>query len=159
LDGADAVWLGDAEHGARAADALAKAGGEIMVGGSEIGSSVFRDRTTEPLDVRWLSSGLAPESLPADFAAAYLGLAGAAPTPQAVLVYDSTNMLLDAITLAAAENGRLDRPAVARSLDGLGTGGWQGLAGEVAWNSDGCRSGQPCGVWQNAPVNEFPVQP
>lgn len=37
---------------------------------------------------------------PADFAAAYRSLAGADPTPQAVLAYDAANRLLDAIERA-----------------------------------------------------------
>lgn len=159
LSGGDVVWLGDAERGARVADAVALAGGDTMVGGSEIGSPVFGDRITKPLDVFWISSGPPPESQPADFAAAYLSLAGTAPSPQAVLVYDGTNMLLDAMALAAVEGGRLDRQAVARSLAALGTGGWQGLAGSVAWNGDGCPDRQPCGVWQDAPVHVYAVQP
>jgi branched-chain amino acid transport system substrate-binding protein len=159
LTGGAGVWLADAEHGAGAADAMAAVGGETMVGGSEIGSPVFRNRVTESLDVRWLSSGLPPESLPEDFVATYLSLAGTAPTPQVALIHDSANMLLDAMALAAAENGQLDRPAVARTLADIGADGWQGLSGRVAWNSDGCPDWQPCGIWQDAPVNVFPVQP
>jgi ABC-type branched-subunit amino acid transport system substrate-binding protein len=154
-----ALWLGDTEGGARAADRVSAAGAAAMVGGPEIGSSVFPGRTTDPVDVSWLSSGLPIERLPEDFVAAYQSLAGALPTPQAGLVYDSANMLLDAMARAAGQDGRLDRPGVARALADLGTAGWRGLAGEITWNGDGCPGRQPCGVWQNAPVYEFPVQP
>lgn len=154
-----ALWLGNTEGGARAADVLAGAGATLLVGGPEVGSSVFPGRTTASVDVSWLSSGLPIERMPEDFVAAYQSLAGALPTPQAGLAYDSANMLLDAMANAADQGGHLDRSGVARALAALGTAGWRGLAGEITWNSDGCPGRQPCGVWQNAPINEFPVQP
>lgn len=136
------IWLGDAPGGARLAGQLRP--DDRLIGGPELGSPVFAGRAGAAAEgVRWLSAAPATAALPADFVAAYQELAGAPPSPQAVLAYDATNLLLDAIARAGAGGAALDRQAVLRALAELGAAGWQGLSGPVVW-SNGCQASLPC---------------
>lgn len=144
-----------------------------MIGGPELGSPVFYRRSG--VQAPWLSSGPRVNELPEDFVAAYAELAGAPPGPQAVLVYDATNLLLDALDRAGRQGLVNDRVAVARALREVGSEGWSGLAGMVRWSSAGCeledrvreadanaraRAHSPstlpvgCQYWEGAPIHQ-----
>jgi ABC-type branched-subunit amino acid transport system substrate-binding protein len=145
------IWLGDAAGGARLAGQLPP--GAVLVGGPELGSPVFAGRAGAAASgVRWLSAGPDVAALPADFVAAYQELAGAPPSPQAVLAYDATNLLLDAIARAGASGARLDRRAVLDALAALGAAGWHGLSGPVTWQSAGCPAPEPCWLRLEPPL-------
>lgn len=139
---AGVIWLGDAAEGARLAQRLAP--GVTLVGGPELGSPVFAGRAgAAAVGVHWLSAGPAQAALPADFVAAYQSLAGAPPSPQAVLAYDAANLLLDAMA-SAGRQGDLTRETVQTALQALSAAGWHGLSGPLAWQSDACTGVQPC---------------
>ena len=132
---AGVIWLGDAAGGAALASQLSP--GILLVGGPELGSSVFQGRAGDAAaGVRWLSAGPDASALPADFVAAYQALAGAPPSPQAVLAYDATNLLLDAIALAGQAGAPVNRATVLQAAARLGDAGWQGLSGSVSWQRD-----------------------
>ena len=146
------IWLGGAAGGARVAGRLDP--DVLLIGGPELGSPVFARRAGDAATgVRWLSAGPQAGALPADFTAAYQELAGAPPSPQAVLAYDATNLLLDALAHAGAGGAALDRQAVFRSLADLGAAGWQGLSGSVTWQSAGCPAPQPCWLRLHPPLS------
>ncbi len=127
---AGVIWLGDAAGGAALAGQLSP--GILLVGGPELGSTVFQGRAGDAAaGVRWLSAGPQASSLPAEFVAAYQELAGAPPSPQAVLAYDAANLLLDAIALAGQAGASVNRAAVLQAVARLGDEGWQGLSGPV----------------------------
>jgi ABC-type branched-subunit amino acid transport system substrate-binding protein len=145
------IWLGDAAGGARLAGQLPP--GAALIGGPELGSPVFAGRAGAAASgVRWLSAGPDVAALPADFVAAYQELAGAPPSPQAVLAYDATNLLLDAMARAGASGAKLDRRAVLDALAALGAAGWHGLSGPVAWQSAGCPAPEPCWLRLEPPL-------
>lgn len=136
------VWLGDAAGGAQLAQRLPPE--TSLIGGPELGSPVFAGRAGAAVNgAQWLSAGPAQAALPAEFVAAYQSLAGAPPSPQAVLAYDAANLLLDAMA-QAGQQGALTREAVQAALQTLGAAGWQGLSGPLAWQSDACPAEQPC---------------
>jgi ABC-type branched-subunit amino acid transport system substrate-binding protein len=148
---AGVVWLGDAAGGAELAGQLSP--DVLLVGGPELGSAVFAGRAgSASAGVRWLSAGPASDSLPAGFVAAYQELAGAPPTPQAVLAYDAANLLLDAIALAGQDRAPVSRQTVLQALAGLGEAGWQGLSGAVVWQSADCPVSQPCWLRIDPPL-------
>jgi ABC-type branched-subunit amino acid transport system substrate-binding protein len=73
----------------------------------------------------WLALVDAPPSQlvpPPGFAAAYRDVAGSDPSPQAVLAFERTNQLLDAIN-RASRSGPLSRETVRSALAELGTAG------------------------------------
>lgn len=145
------VWLGDAAGGAGLAGQLSP--DARLVGGPELGSAVFAGRAgSAAAGVRWLSAGPASVSLPADFVAAYQELAGAPPSPQAVLAYDAANLLLDAIALAGQDRAPVSRQSVLRAVAELGNAGWQGLSGPVRWQSADCPALQPCWLRIDSPL-------
>ena len=76
----------------------------------------------------------------ADFCRSYTALAGRTPGPYAVLAYDATNALLDAVA-QVARTGRPQRPAVSAALTDVQ---WPGLSGTIAF--DATRS------WMKAPT-------
>lgn len=136
------IWLGDAAGGARLAQGLPPEA--RLIGGPELGSPVFAGRAGAAADgVQWLSAAPVQAALPADFVTAYQSLAGAPPSPQAVLAYDAANLLLDAMAQAGRQDN-LSRGAVQTALQALGTAGWQGLSGRLVWQSDACPAEQPC---------------
>lgn len=140
---AGAIWLGDAAEGARVARQLAPE--TVLVGGPELGSPVFAGRAGQAAaGVRWLSAGPDSAALPEDFRAAYQALAGAEPSPAAVLAYDAANLLLDAMHLAGQQGQPLTRETVRQAVLELGAAGWQGLAGQVIWQGNACPDARPC---------------
>jgi branched-chain amino acid transport system substrate-binding protein len=95
-----------------------------------------------PADLTWVSS-LAPVDCRgelADFCAGYTALAGHPPDSHAILAYDATNVLLDAIAQAASSSS-LQRQAVTAALANVQR---VGLNGTLAF--DATRS------WAAAPV-------
>jgi branched-chain amino acid transport system substrate-binding protein len=156
------VWLGDAANGAKLVRQVADQTGEapVMVGDPEVGSSVFGRRAGPAgYATRYLSSGLSsgPDGVLASFATAYEEHAGSAPGPQAVLAYDATNLLLDAIDRTGQTGGDLTREGVRQALITLGQEGWLGLSGTVVWREDSCPDSTGCWHWNNAPLREYPV--
>lgn len=150
------AWMGDAAAGASLVGRLnGDAVALPLVGGPELGSSVFADRSgrTAP----WLSSGAPLDRLPESFVTAYREMAGSDPSPQAVLAYDATNLLLDALDAAGAGDGKLSRASVRDALLQLGHDGWQGLSGSVNWEPGGCESG--CWYWRDGPRWQHGVWP
>lgn len=142
------VWLGDAAQGADLVLAQPAGSALTLIGGPELGSPVFTARSALPAP--WLSSGPNLEALPPQFVEAYHQRSGSSPSPQAVLAYDATNLLLDAMEHALNDEGQLTREAVRRALVRLGREGWTGLAGSVSWSPDaGAGTGWH---WWNAPV-------
>ena len=136
------IWLGGAAEGARLAQRLPPEAS--LIGGPELGSPVFAGRAGAAANgAQWLSAAPAQAALPAGFVAAYQSLAGAPPSPQAVLAYDAANLLLDAMT-QAGQQSNLSRETVQTALQALGAAGWQGLSGLLAWQSDACPAEQPC---------------
>ena len=140
--GEGVAWLGEAENGARLASALGSQAS--MVGSSEAGSHMFAGRAGDAAaTVAWLSAAPDVDQMPQDFVAQYLALTGADPGPQAILAYDATNLLLDAMALAGAGDGELDRKAVQRALLQLGNDGWQGSVDMIRWET-GCQLAAGC---------------
>ncbi len=145
------IWLGDAAGGAALAGQLGPA--RALIGGPELGSDVFAGRAAAAAaGVRWLSAGPAASALPAQFVAAYQELAGAPPSPQAVLAYDATNLLLDAIALAGQAGTPVNRTTVLQAVAQLGDAGWQGLSGAVYWQPAACPASQPCWPRLDSPL-------
>lgn len=72
----------------------------------------------------------------AAFAAGYEALAGQPPGPQAILAYDATGVLLEAIARAIAAEGQPGRAAVAAQLAKTH---WEGLTGPIAFDAQGDR--------------------
>lgn len=140
---AGAIWLGDAAGGARLAQQLPP--GAALAGGPELGSPIFNARADQAATgVTWVSAGPDSAALPATFVADYRAVAGSTPSPQAVLAYDATNLLLDALERAGRQDAALTRSSVRQALIDLGAAGWQGLAGPVAWQDGACPAEQPC---------------
>lgn len=145
------VWLGDAAGGAEVSRLRGDAVDVPLVGGPETGSPVFRGRGGAIGAATWLSSGPPLEALPRDFIAAYRQLAGTDPSPQAVLTYDATTLLLGAMSLSLVAQDRLERTSVQEALQALTAAGWQGLSGAFSWDESACNE-VGCGAWRNAPL-------
>lgn len=142
------AWLGDAAEGAALVGEQPGSGAPAFIGGPEVGSPVFAGRANR--FVPWLSSGPSAAALPTEFLQAYRQQAGSSPGPQAVLAYDATNLLLDAMERAQQDEGQVSRDAVQRAMVWLGTEGWTGLAGTVRWSPD---AGAGAGwQWLDGPV-------
>ena len=69
-----------------------------------------------------------------DFSEGYLALAGHPPVPHAILAYDATNVLLDALTWAIAHDGKPTRRGLAAALAGTQR---DGLSGPIAFDAKG----------------------
>ncbi len=149
--GSGVAWLGDAERGAALLCAL-PGGATALVGGPEVGSPVFARRAAPCAADAWLSSGPPAAAVSPQFSAAYRHLAATAPSPQAVLAYDATNLLLDAAALAYEEHGSLARPLVRQALHTVAVRGWNGLAGRFVWDDHACEPQTGCGQWAEAPL-------
>jgi branched-chain amino acid transport system substrate-binding protein len=70
------------------------------------------------------------------FVAGYQALAGQPPGPQAVLAYDATGVLLEAIARAIIAEGKPSRAAVVAQLAGIH---FEGLTGSIAFDTRGDR--------------------
>ena len=71
----------------------------------------------------------------ADFVAGYQALAGRLPGPQAIMAYDATLVLLEALARAIESRGRPARDAVIAELSALQ--GYPGLLGPIAFDDKG----------------------
>ncbi|GAB4533242.1 MAG: hypothetical protein Kow0063_14970 [Anaerolineae bacterium] len=74
--------------------------------------------------------------------------------PRAVLAYDATHVLLDAIELAVRENGHPDRAGVASALSRVRR---DGLTGAIAFDADGRRLNVPVWLYKIVDAN-YPGQ-
>lgn len=71
-----------------------------------------------------------------EFVASYEALAGQPPGPQAILAYDATGVLLEAIARAIVAEGKPDRAAVTAQLAETN---FEGLTGPIAFDARGDR--------------------
>ena len=109
------LWLADADVVARQIAALPA--GSVVLGGPELGSSVFGARAGQiARQVHWLSAAPLAQAMPADFVAAYRTATGVDPTPQAALAYQASVLLLDALDKAGRLHQPLTRAAVAAQI-------------------------------------------
>lgn len=97
----------------------------------------------------YVSPGPDPQQLngAASFVTAYQALAGFPPGPRAVLAYDATQVLLEAIEQSLADNRPLSRAEVSTIIKSVQ---WQGLSGEIAFDQKGERVNAPVWVYQMA---------
>jgi branched-chain amino acid transport system substrate-binding protein len=79
------------------------------------------------------------------FVEAYQALAGFPPGPRAVLAYDATHVLLEAIKQSLANHEPPDRAAISAII---GTVQWQGLSGAIAFDQHGRRVDAPVWIYQ-----------
>jgi branched-chain amino acid transport system substrate-binding protein len=75
------------------------------------------------------------ERFSADFVTGYQTLAGRLPGPQAVVAYDATRVLLEALARGIESEGRPARDAVVAELNALQ--GYPGLIGPITFDDDG----------------------
>jgi branched-chain amino acid transport system substrate-binding protein len=95
----------------------------------------------------FVSPGPAPADVEAEtFAEAYQALAGFPPGPRAVLAYDATQVLLDAIEQSILKNGR--RPTRLEVSEAIPTVQRTGLSGQITFNRQGERVEAPVWVYQ-----------
>ncbi|MDX1520420.1 MAG: branched-chain amino acid ABC transporter substrate-binding protein [Anaerolineae bacterium] len=81
-----------------------------------------------------------------DFIEAYKALAGFSPGPRAVLVYDATHVLLDAIEQAIRERGgRPTRSEIAAIITSVQR---RGMTGPISFNEDGQRRAAQTWIYQ-----------
>ena len=121
----------------------------MVVAGPEAGRAVVTQRAAGMAEgLIWVSSlsPADPTALPEEFVGGYRELAGGPPGPFAVLAYDATNMLLDAIELEVTKEGRPTRLGVMAALQAVRT---QGLSGELRFDAGGS--------WLGAPVHSYRV--
>jgi branched-chain amino acid transport system substrate-binding protein len=90
----------------------------------------------------------------ADFVEAYQSMAGFPPGPRAVLAYDATNVLLDAIERSFVEQGR--QPARAEVSAAINDIERQGLSGEIVFDIRGQRVNAPIWVYQISGEGLYP---
>jgi branched-chain amino acid transport system substrate-binding protein len=79
------------------------------------------------------------------FVEAYQALAGFPPGPRAVLAYDATQILLEAIEQSLATHQPPDRTAVSTVIKSVQ---WQGLSGAIAFDQHGGRVDAPVWIYQ-----------
>jgi branched-chain amino acid transport system substrate-binding protein len=83
----------------------------------------------------------------ASFVEAYQALAGFPPGPRAVLAYDATQVLLEAIEQSLTHQPPPARAAVSAAI---GTVQWPGVSGAIAFDQHGGRVNAPIWVYQIA---------
>jgi len=121
----------------------------IMVAGPEAGRAVVVQRAGEVTEgLIWVSSVLpaAADALPLSFMSGYQALAGGLPGPNAILAYDATNVLLDAIKLDIMQNSRPTRQGVMAALPAIHV---EGLSGDIRFDDQGS--------WLQAPIFAYRV--
>ncbi|MEW5959671.1 MAG: ABC transporter substrate-binding protein [Chloroflexota bacterium] len=95
----------------------------------------------------FVSPAPAPQDVgAATFVDAYQTLAGFPPGPRAVLAYDATHVLLDAIEQAIINHDRLPSRAEVSAI--IGSIKREGLSGELAFDQQGRREDAPVWVYQ-----------
>lgn len=107
---------------------------------------------TEAAGLIFVSPGPAPRDVPGGeaFAAAYQNLAGFPPGPRAVLAYDGTQVLLDALNAALAA-GPPTRAGVSAALAHVER---RGLSGPITFGPHGQRIDAPIWIYQMS--DEYP---
>ncbi len=96
----------------------------------------------------FVSPGPGPDDVVTEdnFVAAYQGMAGFPPGPRAILAYDATQVLLDAIEQSIKETGATPtRVAVSQSIRKIER---KGLSGDIAFDPDGRRIDPPLWIYQ-----------
>jgi len=89
-----------------------------------------------------------------DFVEAYQLMAGFPPGPRAVLAYDATNVLLDAIEQAFREQGRQPgRVDVSAAINNIKR---QGLSGQIVFDTWGQRVQAPIWIYQISEEGRYP---
>jgi len=139
---------GDAEQ---VAEELIRLGGTLgmVVAGPEAGRAVVTQRAAGTAEgLIWVGSlrSADPTTLPEAFVSGYQELAGGPPGPYAVLAYDATNLLLDAIELDITQHGSPSRQGVIAALLAVRA---EGLRGELRFDAKGS--------WLDAPVYAYRV--
>lgn len=141
--GADAVadfLMGLSAHGLR----------PLVVAGPEAGEEIITQRAgTHAEGTVWVSS-ISPTSLSsallASFIEGYRALAGKPPGPYALLAYDATQALLDALAADIRHDGKPSRRGTA---DALGVVQRNGLNGRISFSEGG--------EWSDAPVRLYQI--
>ena len=121
----------------------------VVVAGPEAGRAVVSQRAGEAAGgLIWVSSAPPAEAdaLPPAFVDGYRTLAGGPPGPYAILAYDATGILLDAIASAIADHGSPTRQGVIAALSAAQT---TGLSGPIRFDERG--------YWPEAPVFVYRV--
>jgi len=128
---------------------LERGGGEGVIAGPEVGRDVLYQRAGDAANgLLWVSSAAIPDSseLFSRFAAGYQELAGVSPGPKAILAYDATIVLLDAVAADIARNGYPSREGV---LEAMQEAHGSSISGDIRFDADG--------NWINAPVYVYRV--
>ncbi len=144
------IVTGDVE---RVADFIVGARGSgirtPIVAGPEVGRDILWQRAGAAAEgLTWVGSvvGVSGLTLPASFVEGYRALAGKEPGPYAVLAYDATQVLLDALADDIRHNAGPTRRGVAGALAATHR---QGLVGAISFT--------PEGGWPSAPVHMYRV--
>jgi ABC-type branched-subunit amino acid transport system substrate-binding protein len=98
--------------------------------------------------------GLAEVDETTDFGKAYQSIAGFPPGPRAVLAYDATHVLLDAIEQAFRQQQR--QPTRAEVSAVINTIERQGLSGQITFDTRGQRVNAPIWVYQISEEGRYP---
>ncbi|MBN1221426.1 MAG: branched-chain amino acid ABC transporter substrate-binding protein [Anaerolineae bacterium] len=108
----------------------------------------------------YVSPGPDPQDVPGaeNFVKNYEALAGFAPGPRAVLAYDATNVLLDAIeqvmvTSLAKPGGQPSRAEVSAIINQIQR---RGLSGKIAFDAKGQRIDAPVWIYQISEEEQYP---
>jgi branched-chain amino acid transport system substrate-binding protein len=145
------LYSGDVAHGADALLAARGGGVEaLFIGDADLGSRLLPQIAQRAADgTLYVAPAPAPGDLPgtASFVAGYRALAGYDPGPRAVLAYDATNVLLDALEFSIHNNGGLTRHGVAAALGAVRR---DGLVGSITFDDAGRRENPPTWVYQIA---------
>jgi len=90
----------------------------------------------------------------AEFVETYQSMAGFPPGPRAVLAYDATNVLLDAVEQAFREQGHPpDRVEVSSAINNVER---QGLSGQIVFDVRGQRVKAPIWIYQISKEGRYP---
>ncbi len=129
-------FSGGAVEGAELAMQARKAGlGATFMGGSGLDGSQLEQIGGEAVEGTLYITAVPQIGKDADFVAGYQALAGSLPGPQAVVAYDATRVLLEALEKAIKEQGRPSREAVVVELHALQD--YPGLIGPITFDSNG----------------------
>jgi ABC-type branched-subunit amino acid transport system substrate-binding protein len=90
----------------------------------------------------------------AAFVEAYQSMAGFPPGPRAILAYEATNILLDAVAQAFTEQGR--QPGRVEVSAEMGKIERQGLSGDIRFDTRGQRVNAPIWIYQIPEEGRYP---
>jgi len=100
-----------------------------QIGGETVGGTLYVSAAPRS------NSGDVGQDAILPFVTGYQILAGRLPGPQAIMAYDATRVLLEALAEAIASQGRPSRDAVIRALDALQD--YPGLIGPITFDGQG----------------------